>query len=173
MTNARILIVYFSDSGNTKVAAEHLGQQLGATLERLAAPGLGRLGFSGAIKRVWTTLRSQPVKLATPHEDPDGYDAVILAGPVWTGRPASPLISYLKQMHGRLGTLGFVVTYGSSGGEATLNTLRQLARAPDAPAIALPEKDRKSGRQTERLNSFSADLRSLWLTQQPANVNTA
>ncbi|MEN4915697.1 flavodoxin [Acinetobacter pittii] len=94
------IVIYFSRSGNTALAARHVAKRLDATLIALKAPAyeLGLNGLSHALKDA-NSLKKQPknLPLIIPSSiDLQGYDTVWLGSPVWLYSPAPPIWSFIE-----------------------------------------------------------------------------
>jgi len=92
-TSGKILILYYSLTGKTKLACETLQEPLGAALMEIKdlKDRSGRWGFfTGAI----TSLFGMQTDIAPEHPDLSSYPCIILASPIWTGK-LSPAIRTL------------------------------------------------------------------------------
>ena len=85
----KIGMIVYSQTGHTLAVATQLQEKLAAaghtvTMERLEPPERPRPGATDV------HLRARP--------EIEAYDAVVLGAPVWGGRVASPMASYLGQI---------------------------------------------------------------------------
>ena len=111
-----ILCVYYSRTGHTKKAMEEIAAQLGAETVELH-DGVERGGWKGFLRCGLDSVRKSTQPLAHfETEKPLGdYRLVVLGTPIWAGRCASPMRTFLKR-HGReLGTVAYVTTRSSDG----------------------------------------------------------
>ena len=90
----RTLVLYYSQTGKTKLVAELLARRLNADLMRFTCPAFER-GFVGGIRQAWAIFTRSTPEISLPHEAEGPYEMVVLAGPVWAARPAPPLRSAL------------------------------------------------------------------------------
>lgn len=101
--HSNTVVVYFSRSGNTALAARHVAKRLDADIISLKAPDyeLGLGGLSHALKDA-NALKTQPEKLATiipSTVDLDAYKTVWLGSPVWLYSPAPPIWAFIENNH--------------------------------------------------------------------------
>ena len=103
-------VLYYSISGHTDQVAHQIAKSLGADLFRIATKRYGR-GPLSYMKAGFDSLtgRLPPI---TPVADLRGYESVSLGAPIWAGRPAMPLRSYLSQHPALPHSVGLFVTSG-------------------------------------------------------------
>lgn len=92
---AKILVVYYSLTGNTKFIAEHIRNAINADIEEVKPikdlnPDSGTKYFWGGMK---ATMKSKP-KLEDLSYNPLVYDLIIIGTPVWAWRLSPPIRSY-------------------------------------------------------------------------------
>ncbi len=111
-------IVVYSNTGNTRRVVEAVALQLGATLTTVQAPevrptpfAIFRLGFATLFGGV------TPVQLQGP--DYTKSDLLILAAPVWAGRVAVPMRSWLATRPPLGPRVALVMTGGAPAASAT------------------------------------------------------
>jgi flavodoxin len=97
---AKILIAYYSLTGNTKFVAEHIGNELKADVEEVKPvkdldPDSGSKYFWGGMK---ATMKSKP-KLEELKYNPSEYDLIIIGTPVWAWTLSPPIRSYCSQFN--------------------------------------------------------------------------
>ena len=94
----KILIVYYSLTGNTKMIAEAIAEGINA--EILALKPKKELNPKGFMKFVWggyaARMNKKP-ELETIEIDPLSYDLIILGGPVWAWTYCPPIGSFLSK----------------------------------------------------------------------------
>ncbi len=119
------VIVYYSFSGNNELLARHLQQQSGADLVRIVE-----------IKRrtTWTIfldmfLHRLP-RIHLPKIHPGQYDHFILLTPIWMGRVASPMRTFLKQESDIINSYSFISLCGGSNPDLRKELTRLIGKAP-------------------------------------------
>jgi flavodoxin len=154
-----VLVVYFSRTGTTATAARILAEQLGADLNVIGVtrPYSGRLGF---LRGVWDSLRRARPRV-THAKDPGAYALVVIGSPVWAGRPAAPIRSYLTARADRIRNLAAFCVSGSGGRYESY--FREVERAGGRPPVAvlpLSQTDVLQGRCGPEFESFAERLKA-------------
>jgi flavodoxin len=96
--NSRILVVYYSFEGSTRLLSEHIAKELSADiLECKPIKDLNSKGFS---KYLWggrQVLFKKKPDLESFEKNVDDYDAIILGTPVWAFNYSPAIRSFLSQ----------------------------------------------------------------------------
>ncbi len=87
----KTLVVYYSRFGSTAQVAQGVAQALGAELRKLE---LARWCTVGSL--IIRTFLRRYVPLKPLDVDWKAVDRVVACAPVWAGRPANPLLSFLR-----------------------------------------------------------------------------
>ena len=121
-----ILCIYFSRSGNTRAAAEQIAAALDAELAEIT-DAQDRSGLKGYFRSGLDAMRRtvQPIDPLQTERPLTDYRLVILASPVWAGRCASPVKSFLAQNADSLPQVSCVVT--RSGADRCDDVLAHMA----------------------------------------------
>ena len=93
----KILIVYYSLTGNTHLIAEAIKEQTGADVERLKP--IKDLKSESGTRFFWGGMHAkmkQKPKLEPLKYDPKDYDLIFLGTPVWAWTLTPPIRSYLE-----------------------------------------------------------------------------
>ncbi|MBR4692752.1 MAG: NAD(P)H-dependent oxidoreductase [Oscillospiraceae bacterium] len=156
-------IVYFSLTGNTAWAAGRIAEALGAETLRLepekAYPARGAAKFLLGGK---SAVFGEAPPLRPYSFDPDAFDRVIFGFPVWAGRPAPPLRSFLKAegkaLKGK--TFAAFACQSGAGGERALRQLEEALGAElKAKLILIDPGDRPSEGNEARIAAFCGACR--------------
>jgi flavodoxin len=138
----KVLVVFYSRTGNTRKVAQALARELGAGVEKIAEPG-SRTGLFGFL----AAGRDAAMKRLTPIEplvfDPEAYDLLVVGTPVWAWTMASPVRTFLAKNAAKLKSVAFFCTAGGSGHERTFRQMEELAGKPPLATLALREKELK------------------------------
>lgn len=94
----RVLIVYYSYSGVTRGISERLQEKTGGNLfELVPAEAYSQDMYEASDWAVKERESGNLPELVGELPDLEGYDIVLVGGPVWSGTLAPPLMSYLEQ----------------------------------------------------------------------------
>jgi flavodoxin len=109
----KVLVIYYSNSGNTEKVALRIRELTGADLYKIeteeeypAQPKLLDFAKEQAEKEEWPKLKGKAPNL-------NSYDVIFVGSPVWWYSISPPLVSFLKQSDFRGKP---VVAFGTSGG---------------------------------------------------------
>lgn len=144
------LVAYYSRTNITKKLAEDIAGKTNSDLEEII-PKVNYQGKIGYMRGGKDAIQEKIIELDTLKYDPADYDVVYLGAPVWAGKSANPLISYIKQNEGKFNNVKFFITAGSSGFDSTLKQLEEYAKKP-LKTIALTTKEVKKDEYS--LDSF-------------------
>ncbi len=93
---ARVLVAYYSRSGNTEAMAREIARRYQADIARIAASAYS-LDFTG-----WNAARRDaadraPAAIEVPALDLAAYDLVFVGSPIWLYSPAPPLWTFVEK----------------------------------------------------------------------------
>lgn len=124
----RYLMVYYSYEGNTELLAENMADEIGADLLRLIPEK--EMKSKGFMKFVWggkQAVMGKKPPLKKLDKNPDEYDLIIIGTPVWAGRPAPPVKTFMVDNLPGEKKLAFFYTY--EGGEGkTLELMDEMKK---------------------------------------------
>lgn len=93
----RVLVVYYSRSGNTETMAQTIARYFEADLMVLEPDGYS-LGLWGYLGAAWDSIWRRSARQVTPGQvDLAAYRVVFIGGPIWYWRPAPPLWIFVEQ----------------------------------------------------------------------------
>lgn len=109
----KILVLYYSRTGTTRNLATAIAKRLGADLGEITCPrfqGKGKLTFIMA--GLFSIMGWLP-KIQLPHEVGSEYDLVLIGSPVWTGYPALPVRTLMRDHHDLYDKIGLFLVGGN------------------------------------------------------------
>jgi flavodoxin len=118
----KILIVYYSKTGNTKKIAKEIAKNLNADLDEIKD-----LQYQG-----WNVLGKVMFKKETKikyKKNPLKYDLVIVGTPVWAWNITPPVRTYLNKNKSKIKKVAFFCTYGGNSGK-TFESMEKLSKKP-------------------------------------------
>jgi len=153
MGEAKVLVVFYSRSGFTRVVGQALARVLNADLEELVDTrhrggvlGYLRSGFDATLKRL-TTLK--PLT-----KDSGTYDVVVVGTPIWNASLSSPVRTFLTQHKARLKQVAFFCTYGGSGDERVFRQMTDLCGKTPLGTMAVRHRAIGGPIQEARIREF-------------------
>jgi len=153
----KTLVAYYSLSGTNRRAAEIVAGALGADLEEIKASPMVPL----LILKAWLGMGT---KIGEPKRDPSEYGLVVVGGPVFAGKLAAPVKSYLDRERASLpGKVAFFLVCGGRGDREALAGMEKAAgRKPVATAvITVGDKKRLSVENEAQAKAFAETLKTL------------
>ncbi|MDR3472519.1 MAG: flavodoxin [Devosia sp.] len=124
---ARVLVVYFSLTGHTKQIAEAIAGALHADLDPIADAANRTFSPSHMIWFAMEAILQQMPQIHEPRHDPSEYDVVVIGTPVWAGRVAPPVHTYIDRYKAQFKHLALFCTEGGANGEHALKQMAELA----------------------------------------------
>ncbi|MCR5658101.1 MAG: NAD(P)H-dependent oxidoreductase [Bacteroidales bacterium] len=121
---SKMLVVYYSQTSNTKAVAQEIATRLGADLEEIVPVELYDGDFHATIERGKKELDEgvypeiQPLTI-----DVANYDVVFIGYPIWFGTYAPPVFTFLNQVDLSGKKVVPFCTFGSGGLESSVKDL--------------------------------------------------
>jgi flavodoxin len=156
----RVLVAYFSRSGNTRVIAGQIGRSLGATVFEIEPAQPYPEDYFQTVEQARSERDSgfkPPLKGRVANLD--GYDVVYLGFPIW-GETAPPVIRSFLASHNLSGkTLIPFITHGGYGvgdSQKVLAAHAPGARLRDAALVMQADQERQT---VERVKRWLGEVR--------------
>lgn len=126
-TEPRILIAYFSLSGNTRLIAQDIQSMIGGELIEIKAERTYGPDFDNAVEQAREELRVQArPKLTATVSNMQDYDVIFVGFPNWVGTMPMAVFSFLEEYDFSGKTLIPFCTHGTSGISETVNDFKKL-----------------------------------------------
>ena len=160
----RAAVVYYSLEGNTRAAAERLAKRLGAklvevkTTKAYPTKGLRKFLVGGKDSMAGPTPPIEPVDL-----DPSAYDLVVLALPMWAGKAAAPMNTFIQGRDFGGTKVALVVSSASGNADSCVADIaKKLGRdVGSLAALSLTDPKRMAPDElASDLDHFAARLQS-------------
>ncbi|MBO4403291.1 MAG: NAD(P)H-dependent oxidoreductase [Bacteroidales bacterium] len=120
----KVLVLYYSQTGNTKAVAEEIARRLNADMEEIVAVNPYDGDFQATIARCMQEREQEVIPDIQPLKaDISGYDVVFLGYPVWFGTYAPPVITFLNNVDLSGKKIVPFCTFGSGGLESSVKDL--------------------------------------------------
>jgi flavodoxin len=156
----KILVVYYSRSGNTKKVSEDLAKRLGADIEQIVdkkdRSGTGGYFIAGKDAMMGNLADIEPLK-----KDPAQYDLVIIGTPIWSWDMTPAVRTYLSEKKNSFKEIAFFTTSGSTKQNKTVKNMETLAGKSAKASAGFVESDLKESnraRYEELMTQFAATI---------------
>ena len=118
MSDKRVLVAFFSSSGNTRKVGQASAEGLSADVEdiREVSPvsvdikGKGLRNFMNMGRVVFTALMGQTVPIKEAQRNPADYDLVVIGTPRYAGSLPGPTRAYISQYGNKFKEVAFFST---------------------------------------------------------------
>jgi hypothetical protein len=153
------LVLFYSNTGNTRKVAEALAVQLGADLAEVTCQTYR--AWYGPLAMAWDIFtRHRPRVSVVPRHA--HYELVIVGGPVWAAHAAPPLLGALPMLPAADAAAVFVTCRGSSPNSPPEPALAEMQAAIAAPVVAsrIFREEEIRGRLADGIVEFAAALTS-------------
>jgi hypothetical protein len=151
---SRVLVTYFSRTGTCRQVAELLAGRPDWKVAEIVDAVPGRSYMSALLDSL---LRRQPrIRYDGPH--PGDFDLVLLVFPVWAGRLAGPMRSFLARWQPNLRRVALVPVMGGRGARGAAAEAALLLQRPPVAVEAVLQRAVTDGSCRSRLTAFAAKL---------------
>ena len=149
----KILVVFYSRSGYTRKVAENIAAACEADMEEILdlRP---RKGLFGYFRSGYEASKMKLAEIKPTVANPENYDELVLGGPVWAGKMASPIRTYITRHCGKAKAIALFCTYGGSGAEKVLRGMAQLCNKQALASIAITDDEIKKQRYRDKLEKL-------------------
>lgn len=149
----KVLVAYYSRTNVTKKVGDAIAKSLNADVEEITSTVKygGKIGYARAGK---DAIKEKIIELGDLKYNPSDYDLVYLGAPVWAGKAANPMISYIKQNEGKFNNVKFFATAGSNDFEKIFKQMQDYVGKAPQKTLGLTTKEVKKEEFEEKMNSF-------------------
>ena len=130
----KVLVLYYSQAGNTETVAQELAAKLGADVEEIVPVTPYEGDFQGLFAR-YQQEREQGIlpELNPIKADLTQYDVIFLGFPVWDGTYALPMAAFLETADLSGKKIVPFCSFGSGGLDTSIRALKE--KLPDAEIL--------------------------------------
>ena len=146
MGGKKILLVYFSHSGNTRVIANHIHKSAGGHSFEIQAVEPYPDDYDACVRQAKEELNSgHKPALKTGVENITSYDVVFIGYPIWWGTIPAPVRTFLSEYDFSGKTIAPFCTHEGTGlGRSVTDIAKLCARATLLEAVAIRGGDAKT-----------------------------
>ena len=154
----KVLVVYYSLSGNTRKLGELIAQSLAGQAE-VAVEELTetkeRKGFRGFLATSRDALTRRKSGIEPLKADVSSCEIVVIGTPVWAMTMASPVRTFLGEHANRFKEVAFFLTTGGAGVRKTFRDMEALCGKTPLATLGISEKELKDDEALrERVKTF-------------------
>lgn len=154
----RVLILYYSRTGTTRMLAKALADELCADIAEILCPrydgGSLRYLLAG-----YDSLAGKLPPIEVPQATPKDCDLLLLGAPIWTSHPAVPLRAFLAGAPALPDRVGLLLTYGGhSPPETAVSETQALLPVPIQASLALRDSEVRGKNLGAAVRGFAEEL---------------
>ena len=151
----KVLVVYYSRTGNTRFVAEAIAQSLEADIEEIK-DGKNRTGIFGFLRCGYEAIFKKLTEIEVSGKNPEEYDLIIVGSPVWAGRLSSPVRTYLHLYGHKFKNVAFFITYSIGSGKV-FSQMEELCKPPIA-TLEVKDEEIESGEYMKKVKEFVVNI---------------
>lgn len=158
MNSEKILVVYFSRSGKTKIIAREISQKLNCAVEEIKTPTsyAGFIGYSAALIQI--AFKMHP-KIKPLQKNLANYDLVIFGGPIWGTSMCAPIRSFITRYKNDLKNVAFFATQsGQYGRKIIFKQMKDACGKTPLAVLDVTEKDFRGNQFKNTVTNFISKL---------------
>jgi flavodoxin len=126
VTGKKILVVYYSKSGNTERVALDIADSFGADVEKLVDQK-ARGGFWNYLKAGRDAMKKRLTTIDPVKHDAAKYDIIIIGSPVWGWNMTPAVRTYIDQNKAKFKNVAFFVTAGGTTAENVVPSMEEAS----------------------------------------------
>ena len=149
----KILVVYFSLTGNTKTIADAIASEIPADIEQIK-DAVKRTGIFGYLQTGYEAIFKRVIPIEPSGHNPGQYDLVVIGTPVWAWAMSSPVRTYITEHSAKFSSVAFFCTEGGAGGKGVFKEMAGLCGKQPIATLEITEPDLRSGADKEKLKPF-------------------
>ena len=139
MDNKKILVVYYTRTGVSKLVAETIKDKLNCDIEEIVELK-NRMGALQYILAGKDALKGNTTEIKPMTKNPSDYDLVIIGGPVWASHTVPAIRTYIEKYKNDFKEVAFFATQGGSGGEKTLSDMETVSNKTPVSTLIISKK---------------------------------
>ena len=151
--NAGTLVVCYSNTGVSRRAA-----QLLCSMHDWPLGEVRDSGQRGVLRCVLDSLLRRQPAISYDGPPPGNFQTVVLVAPIWMGRLAGPMRSFVSRYERQLPRVVFVATMNSGGEQAVFHEVADRLGHPLFASAAFRQREIEDGSGTTRLLTFADSL---------------
>ena len=124
----KTLIIYYSESGKTKIVAETLSVKLNGDLIQIEDKK-NRRGFKNKMTASLDAMRENKTEISPRRVDVSDYDIIYFGTPVWASKPSPAIITIIDRCDLRAKDVVIFATMNATGARASLDRMEEKIKA--------------------------------------------
>lgn len=164
---SKVLVVAYSHTGTCRRLSEQLCSQLGWQLAEIVEER-PRRGILGIWRCVLDSLLQRRPAIRYDGPFPRNFDVVVLVSPIWLGRLAGPMRSFVTRRRDHLPDVAVISVAGATGEFGAATEIADLVGQAPIISTTFTAREIDDGRCAGRLQFFGAALNGAEATHAAA-----
>lgn len=139
-TGKKILVVYFTRTGNTERVAKDIAAALDADIERIREKD-DRSGCLGYFAAGRDGMNEKSTEIEPVKSRASDYDIVIIGSPVWAWNLTPAVRTYIEQNRGSFKAVSFFITAGSTNVDEVLTNFENATGKKAVSSLGVLEDE--------------------------------
>jgi len=156
----KALVLYYSRSGNTRLVAQQLADELNGELEEIT-DRVNRRGILGYLRSGRDVIRHRRAQLNPIVSKLSDFDMVFIGTPVWRLSLSTPVRTFLEQHADELPRVAFFCTMGGFGSRRVFRQMERMCGKGAVGTLAITESDLKNDDLPGIVGAFVRRIRPL------------
>jgi flavodoxin len=150
----KVLVVFYSRTGNTRKVAEALASHIKADSEEIFDTK-DRSGIAGYLHGGRDAVKKELTVIKDITKKPGKYDLVIIGTPVWAGRMAPAIRTYICGHKKDFNEVAFFCTLGGSGAQKTFSEMALVTEKTPEGQMEFYTKEVVQGAFVDKLKGLA------------------
>ncbi len=158
-SKSKILVIFYSRTGNTKRVAQDLAAKLNADTEEIIDKR-DRKGFINWFKAGRDAMKKYLTEINAIKKNPKNYNLILIGTPIWAGDMTPAVRTYMTQFKNDFKNVAFFLTAGSSKFDKTFMSMEELSGKKPVATLGFSSQDLKNKEIYEnKLKQFVDELK--------------
>ncbi len=162
----KILVVYYSRTGNTEKVARSIADALHADIEPIIDKAQ-RKGIIGYLRSGYEAGRRRETSIRPLTHALRDYDLVVIGTPVWNANVSSPTRTFIARHRKDFKRVAFFCTCGGRGAKRAFHEMETASGKNPADVLSLREAELRSD-YSEKIARFVREIR---MVTEPVSVS--
>ena len=154
----KVLVVYYSRSGNTKKVAEAISNAFKCDIEEIKDTK-DRSGFLGWLYAGRDSMRGNLTKIKDILKNVGSYDIVIVGGPIWAWNIDIPVRTFLTNYGDQIKNAAFFCTEDRMGASRAFKTMSSILGKEPVATLVARKMEVKQGKHLQKVSAFVDKIR--------------
>lgn len=157
MDPTRTLVVFYSRTGTTELAARAIREELGCAIEAIH-DRKNRGGIVGYFRSSFDAMFHRPATIHAMSSNAKDYDLVLVGTPIWNASVSAPVRTFLSENRGRIRKVAFFCTHRGSGSARVLRQMEEICGKHPVVTLVLRTEEVRHDAYAAKVRTFAAAL---------------